>query len=441
MKKIIILLVALFSMATLVACGESDPKTTAPTVTEGEQTTQPTTLKPEEIPTEDTEPGTEESTTSPTEEEGEWKSYYNKDGTLRAKDRYVDDQLMEEILYEDGKETFRRLYSYEDDETTVALYQNQELKSIKTQNAEENPVVYTNYLQGKPIWRNTFTYDDAGELSSYQSEVLNENGKPVRKMFMEGGYLYGEANEYFDGGTEQWCRSYTYADNGELLSEQEDSSLSGECANRHFYFYDDNGNLLATFNSQTGQEYEAGYDQQGRILYEINYFDPEADYTTYSYDENGVKSGYLVGATYGSTQLTYNEEGKLVLEVFYGDGEAEFKTSYEHNQHGDVRKKETIDLWSEETETCNYEYTYREDGQWSEQVCELLDSRVTRSYNEAGQLVEEVTHEEFATTYTYNDLGQLIRADRTYEESPDTETYLYFYDELDRLVEEIYIFS
>ena len=48
-----------------------------------------------------------------------------------------------------------------------------------------------------------------------------------------------------------------------------------------FYVYDDSGNLLAIYDAQTGEYYGAGYDEQGRKVWEYHEYGPVSDYETY----------------------------------------------------------------------------------------------------------------------------------------------------------------
>lgn len=413
MKKLIAAVLTISALATLTACNKTpgpEPETpetttqttTAPETTEVPETTEAITLAPTEVPA---DPSPDDRI-----------SYYD----------------------ESGHEYIQETYRSEDGITTISFYRDQVLQQTRSWNTDGYPVTFTTYLQGKPIWRNSFSYNELGELSSYHSDVLNEQGNPVKKISLQGGRVYGDGihgYEYFEGGTEQWCRSYTYDNNGQLSAEEQEDIF----AERLFHFYDEAGNLLATFNPRTGQEYEAFYDEQGRITNETDYCDPEEATTEYFYDENGLKTGHYIGATYGSGDLIYDEQGKLVLNIFYGDGAEEFRTTYCYNDQGDLVEEIHTDAYTQTVTHRTYKYQYRSNGQWTEKICYsdgAVEERFTRVYNEAGLVVEE-TENEVTSTYTYDDQGQMTQKLVTTEGSTNVRCYLYNRNDQGNFLEEI----
>lgn len=376
MKKLLALFLALTAAASLFGCGEQVPEETVPT----------------------TEP-----TAGATMEDG-WHDETDHSGAVIRRVRYEQGNPVEAVVLEDGREVSFLTYSY----TGTG-----ELDCICQTDLEDRLVSRTDYVQGKPVWRNEFIYDDAIEPTEYgtelkgcTSEILNENGEPVQRIELEGGYLNME-EEWFTGGQEKRCIRYTYDGQGQPPKETQEPVMQNQ-EYRIFYIYDREGRLLRVYSSQDGLEYRAQYDDQGRIEYEVNFLGPESDGHEYTYDQQGRCSSQYIGATYGYSNREYDEQGRLTLEVQYGDDNEYYREAVRYNEYSDIVEKVCVDQGIYES-VYTYEYTYL-DGKWTQQtVCcdgQQIEKTV-RTYDNDGRLLKEAGT-DWDITYAYDAQGRLL---------------------------------
>ena len=440
MKRIFVLLLCACILLSFAACAKEKPAAS----TEPSTTTAPESSSPPE-------------TTQPTSSPDDWQGEYDENGELVKKTRYengkevecvyyekgeifgrevttydVSGNKLELICYRDGKETERYRYTYEGDLVTELYTESGVPQTATTMDCAGRLVMKVDYRQGKPVWRNTYFYDTHGELSGYDSELLGEFGV-LRKISLQGGDLWEGIPE---GGEEKSSFAYRYNTDGSLAKEDTMPTYSALDYHR-FYVYDDSGNLLAIYDAQTGEYYGAGYDEQGRKVWEYHEYGPVSDYETYEYDDaTGTYTSQFIGATYGHAESRYDKNGRLTLMVFYGDGAEEFREACTYNEYGDVLQiVHTESLYSQEVTHYTYRYAYQ-DGKWVTQI-KLRDGEaeetINRRYDAQGRLAEE-TNGETVTTFTYDSLGRLTLKNSTGE---NAKTWLYHYDEQGRLQEEI----
>ena len=171
-------------------------------------------------------------------------------------------------------------------------------------------------------YRTKQTYDDQGRVLT--SSSYNLWGKEERRST----YVYDDVNH-----TMTWSNiegdsvTYYYDENGLQLR---DVSNNG---NETIYQYDDRGNRIGWTSTKDGVlwgSYEAGYDEQDRQIWGINYDENGAvlSRVTYTYDDEAHTK--TIGRADGGTRIEYTDaEGRIhLIEDYDSEGELSMAQQY-----------------------------------------------------------------------------------------------------------------
>ena len=273
----------------------------------------------------------------------------------------------------------------------------------------ETCTVKVHYENNAPFWR--AAYNNEEDISDV--DFFNAQGQVIQSI-------------HYEDYQEKWCRTFTYDENGNLVNEVLQEVGENESVDRTLYHYD--GNTVSGYTGHDGWNYEAEYDEQGRLLWENTACDYEYDennYIEYKYNPDGSYTSTWVGATCGRFYSHYDSNGNL-LEYYGGDDPGDNPdpsqmsqwNRYEYNEYGDVIRSEYY-CFGELICTYRYEYNYDEDGNWTERVCYADGEEFSR----------------WSHTYSFDANGNLIELR---EETPSQiRVYSYSYDETGRITQEI----
>lgn len=191
------------------------------------------------------------------------------------------------------------------------------------------------------------------------------------------------------------------------------------------YIYDNKEQLWKTVR----------YDSEGKVQ-EVceNFYDLDGNVVKWiSYGEEGNKTAVR--------ENNYTDKGKIDKGVLY-DGEGKVREIYECNydEAGNLLMKATYDSGGKITQS--HECSYDKNGNMIEEISYNSEGTVTKTYDSKGRLLKSVTLDSAGNSVTmvensYNKAGELIKSH--YESQTITETweYSYSYDEAGNLVEEI----
>lgn len=130
--------------------------------------------------------------------------------------------------------------------------------------------------------------------------------------------------------------TYEYDEQGNLTAEIKSNSYK--------FSYDEDGNRIQeayfTFIDNIQQQIDYIYDDNGKLIKEINTFDDGRNWAVeHIYDESGllIKTTGTQPNVKGATLYEYNSDGKLILR--YVEGDAEDKTEYTYDEKGNLIKQ------------------------------------------------------------------------------------------------------
>lgn len=146
---------------------------------------------------------------------------------------------------------------------------------------------------GAPYYKNTYTYDDAGRMTSRDY---------IR-------FAYDDVEEL------SYTETYSYNDHGQMISftSDEDSDLGIDYNRTYQYTYNEDGSVAAYSlkNSNGVIDFQLEYDQDGRFLRCFYIKDGnEIETRSCSYDENGKVKSFGVDPIDAS--FAYDSQGRVI---------------------------------------------------------------------------------------------------------------------------------
>ena len=177
------------------------------------------------------------------------------------------------------------------------------------------------------------------------------------------------------------------------------------------FYYDENGRKIGeAYVDEDGTEYDMNsirYDANGHKL--PDWFSEE----DFSFDDKGN----LIQADDGVYKYVYyyDAENRLIQQEFYNAFGLDDMTYFIYDAEGRLIQKQSIAYYSSGNRTPNY---------------------INYQYDDAGRLVYQETldgdgHPYIWTSYTYNNIGELISEYHWYEPNPEwggPYTYIYIYE-------------
>lgn len=258
----------------------------------------------------------------------EYDDEYNIIGTKT----YTNDKLVYEVIYdkdpdkpllnksydEDGNCTDKTEYTYDADGnclecTSTYEYDGQTVtsKHVNTYDANRNILTEKSYKNGKLNYECHYTYTADGNM---------------------------EKQTYFEDGVESAVYTYTYDEQGNVLTEKLDGPLSGY-VNTYENTYE-NGKLVEVKAYEDGVMFRmTKYDSEGNEILDI------------SYDQDSGEEWTRMESAY--------ENGKLIKEVEYYEGEEQCVSFYSYNAAGKLTERSYTYTGSDPQRRV---YTYNENG-------------------------------------------------------------------------------
>lgn len=225
------------------------------------------------------------------------KSYYEDDGRT-----YISTEV---YVYDANGNCLERTSTHENGEKTPVN------KTVCTYDANGNMLTEKRYEDGELFYTFTYTYTASGKLAS---ETQNWNGE------------------------ENWTR-YTYDEHDNILTEQQGSGEEVTTSKTYKNTYEND--KLTEVNIYRGETLDERicYDADGNKTLEIGYSDGEESYRSESTYANGkpVKNVVFYDGQQRSIQLyTYDAKGNLTERSYtYGDDETQRRV-YTYNDNGNV---------------------------------------------------------------------------------------------------------
>ena len=249
------------------------------------------------------------------------------------------------------------------------------------------------------------------KVNTYRAEV--ESGEIIKGqerysltdtfvVFNEKGYII-EQISYAENGKIKTKKTFTYNENGNLITIYDIDSLENKYKNYSFE-YNENGNLITIQDEIILSEKEYEYDKKGNNI-NINYrtsgansylkeiftynekgnvkekqqhFEKKSHLDTKSnffYDKEGNMSEYYLYNANGDLErrdsYKYDEKGNRTNWIKYNSNESVvFMVKYEHDEYGNMTKYINIDYIDGETLSYqrDYKYNYDEMGNWVQRV-------------------------------------------------------------------------
>ncbi|MBD5453147.1 MAG: hypothetical protein HDR30_02320 [Lachnospiraceae bacterium] len=242
------------------------------------------------------------------------RTWYNSDGSIERWAEYQYDEnekMIKEVRHDgDGSIYVQNKYTY-DNVGNLMVYESasDDHNSKETYEYDEagDMIRFVEYFDDDLYRRTEYEYDTAGKLVGYT--VYNGDGNMC-------GYQI-HAYEYDEGGNVIKDVTYGY-DTANADSSMGSWHYSYECQ------YDKAGNMEKKISYITDDEYfmsEWEYDEKGRLLTEIEYYDDGVSIRTkdeYEYDSDG-KRIKRIRTEYGETEeeitdFYYDEWGNLIEE-------------------------------------------------------------------------------------------------------------------------------
>ncbi len=355
----------------------------------------------------------------------------------------------------EGKKITGLTYFYEDD---FGIYENKFVYS-------EDGLTLSCYEGNQLLWERSF-YPGSKQLK-YENVYESDGNLSQGCEYDENGLVIAES--YYDYSREKLIRKDMIYNDAQLLTGISVSDGSDE----HFLLesteYDEAGQVveyinrtdewLAMYGSEDDEESQTSretwsYNEAGLpVEYYMYVNDAEMVHETWVYDDAGNElENHRVELwpeveSYSNTVNVYNEDGQLIESICDGDDPAtswDYHAFYTYDQKGNlIQEAADHEDWGEVIDT----WTYDENGNLLTSVTHYnVDGWVAclteNSYNDQGQLVEEIYRETYGeeifmdqrTTWTYNEAGQLVE-EATWNQDEEINRISYAYDTQGNLIE------
>lgn len=236
-----------------------------------------------------------------------------------------------------------------------------------------------------------YAHDNNGNL--YREININNGNidQVITYTYDEQGNLISESYDYDYNGVADRIDAYTYNEQGNLSTKNIDSDTDGVADETITYTYDEQDNLItesidSNADGIADQIMTYAYDNRGNLISESIDFDTDRianQITTYTYDERGDLT---------ETSYDRNADGFVDLidkYVFDKDGKLVSETRTDNNEN---------DIDDPDSETITY--TYDENGNLVQETVnagndDALNSTVTYVYDAQNNLMEEAHYENF----------------------------------------------
>ena len=250
--------------------------------------------------------------------------------------------LLSQMYWENGDEDYTYGYIYTYDEQNRLLTRDYTEKDVHVQ--------YVYDKDGNYYCLESYTdreYGDVDYYSYYDKEdrdmgyqIVTKGGTVIEKeefVRNEKGDVLSRRQIYqWNGKEREYLKTYTYAENGNLLRSQLEEN--GEIIDSNVYTYDAQGNMLTyeTNNDSYWSRRVCTYDERGNLLTEQSMYSTGWDNKTYTYDAAGYQIQKKETGTNGDTTVdyTYDQWGNEVAEEMHRE-----------NANGDLKVMKQTSVW------------------------------------------------------------------------------------------------
>lgn len=315
-------------------------------------------------------------------------------------------------------------YEYTNNTTDFTLVKSNDNKIEYYSNGRLKQITYKNGSWIK------YTYNDA----SMNYTTLTSSGETTKTVYNDAFYPV----EYTDeSGTKT---EYTYDNHYRVKTEKSGDETTT-------YTYDSKGNVISYITGNEKNNTYYTYDSNKRVIREQT----GNDYAYYTYDSKGnnlvlatLKKDYKGEAPelydskltcFDTTTYTYDSKGRVISEVYSKGG----SVAYEYDSRGNVTKETNVTVENDKTKTAVTTYTYDDMGNLLTTQSE--GDSATYVYDKAGRTLR-VTQNGETTRTIYDNQGRTIQeiSPEDYNSSkdglPNANTYSdanvghrYFYNE------------
>ena len=238
-------------------------------------------------------------------------------------------------------------YEYTNNTTNFTLVKSNDNKIEYYSNGRLKQITYKNGSWIK------YTYNDA----SMNYTTLTSSGETTKTVYNDAFYPV----EYTDeSGTKT---EYTYDNHYRVKTEKSGDETTT-------YTYDSKGNVISYVTSNEKNNTYYTYNSAGKVIREQT----GNDYTYYTYDAKGnnliiatLKKDYQGEAPalydssltcFDTTTYTYDSKGRVISEVYSSGG----SVAYEYDSRGNVTKETNVTVENDKTKTTVTTYTYDDMG-------------------------------------------------------------------------------
>lgn len=294
-------------------------------------------------------------------------------------------------------------YEYTNNTTDFTLVKSNDNKIEYYSNGRLKQITYKNGSWIK------YTYNDA----SMNYTTLTSSGETTKTVYNDA-FLPVEYTD--ESGTKT---EYTYDNHYRVKTEKSGDETTT-------YTYDSKGNILSYVKSNEKNNTYYTYNSNGKLVREQT----GNDYTYYTYDAKGnnlvlatLKKDYQGEAPalydssltcFDTTTYTYDSKGRVAKEE-NSDGSS---VSYEYDASGNVTKETNVTVENDKTKTTVTTYTYDDMGNLLTTQSE--GDSATYVYDKAGRTLR-VTQNGETTRTLYDDEGRTVQeiAPEDYDSSKD----------------------
>ena len=294
-------------------------------------------------------------------------------------------------------------YEYNNNTTDFTLVKSNDNKIEYYSNGRLKQITYKNGSWIK------YTYTDSEKTYT----TLTSSGETTKTVYNDAFYPV----EYTDeSGTKT---EYTYDNHYRVKTEKSGDETTT-------YTYDSKGNVLSYITGNEKNNTYYTYDSNKRVIRE----QIGNDYTYYTYDSKGnnlviatLKKDYKGEAPelydssltcFDTTTYTYDSKGRVISEVYSKGG----SVAYEYDSRGNVTKETNVTVENDKTKTTVTTYTYDDMGNLLTTQSE--GDSATYVYDKAGRTLR-VTQNGETTRTLYDDEGRTVQeiASEDYDSSKD----------------------
>lgn len=282
-------------------------------------------------------------------------------------------------------------YEYTNNTTDFTLVKSNDNKIEYYSNGRLKQITYKNGSWIK------YTYTDSEKTYT----TLTSSGETTKTVYNDAFYPV----EYTDeSGTKT---EYTYDNHYRVKTEKSGDETTT-------YTYDSKGNVISYITGNEKNNTYYTYDSNKRVIREQT----GNDYTYYTYDSKGnnlvlatLKKDYKGEAPelydskltcFDTTTYTYDSKGRVISEVYSKGG----SVAYEYDSRGNVTKETNVTVENDKTKTTVTTYTYDDMGNLLTTQSE--GDSATYVYDKAGRTLR-VTQNGETTRTIYDNQGRTIQ--------------------------------